>query len=96
MKRRVADYLGGTNGDEIHWSLIRLAISSVANDVIIPWQDVLGLGTESRLNVPGTATGNWTWRFDSQAATAAMRERLARLTEGERRNGSREMPGKSQ
>jgi 4-alpha-glucanotransferase len=81
LKRRVVDYLGGTNGDEIHWSLIRLAISSVANDVIIPWQDVLGLGTEARLNVPGTATGNWTWRFDSQAATAAVREHLARLTE---------------
>jgi 4-alpha-glucanotransferase len=80
LKRRVSDYLGGTNERDIHWAFIRLAMSSVANDVIIPWQDVLGLGSEARLNVPGTTTGNWTWRFDDPMITPEVRERLSRLT----------------
>jgi 4-alpha-glucanotransferase len=79
-RRRVLDYTGATGDAEIHWSLIRLAMSSVANDVIIPWQDVLGLGSPARLNVPGTETGNWTWRFDRQQVTPAVCERLAALT----------------
>lgn len=81
LKRCVTDYLGVANDEEIHWSLIRLALSSVADDVVIPWQDVLGLGSESRLNVPGTATGNWTWRFDSASVTAEVVERLSQLTD---------------
>ena len=79
-KRCVADYLGGTSEGDIHWALIRLALSSVADDVVIPWQDVLGLGAEARFNVPGTTTDNWTWRFDDQMVTAAVRERLSQLT----------------
>ena len=61
-RRCVMDYVGESPEDEIHWTLIRLAMGSVASDVVIPWQDVLGLGSEARLNVPGTATGNWSWR----------------------------------
>jgi 4-alpha-glucanotransferase len=80
LKPRVADYLGVTSDDEVPWSLVRLAISSVANDVIIPWQDVLELGTEARLNVPGTPTGNWTWRFKSRAITSEVMERFAQVT----------------
>jgi 4-alpha-glucanotransferase len=80
-KRIVADYLGPVRDGEIHWSLIQLAMSSVANDVMIPWQDVLGLGTEARFNVPGTPTGNWVWRFDPQLVTGAVRERLSGLTQ---------------
>jgi 4-alpha-glucanotransferase len=79
-KRRVADYVGRVHDSNIHWSLIRLAMSSVAKDVVTPWQDVLGLGTEGRLNVPGTAEGNWTWRFDRSMVTAAVRDRLSQLT----------------
>jgi 4-alpha-glucanotransferase len=77
----VADYVGDVCDGEIHWLLIRLAMSSVANDVVIPWQDVLGLGTEARLNVPGTESGNWTWRFDPELVTAEVRERLSGLVE---------------
>jgi 4-alpha-glucanotransferase len=81
LKRRVSDYLGVTDDEDVHWSLIRQAISSVADNVVIPWQDVLGLGSEARLNVPGTATGNWRWRFDSRAVTPEIVERLSQFTE---------------
>ncbi len=53
----------GTSGSEIHWDLIRLASQSVAVMAVVPFQDVLGLGTEARMNMPGHALGNWSWRF---------------------------------
>ena len=53
----------GTDGKEIHWDLIRLASNSVAMMAVFPFQDVLGLGTEARMNMPGQALGNWSWRF---------------------------------
>lgn len=70
----------GTTGEEIHWDMIRLALASVANLCIFPLQDVLGLGTEARMNWPGKESGNWTWRFSSDALTPAHAERLASLT----------------
>jgi 4-alpha-glucanotransferase len=63
------------------WDLIRTAWGSVADFAIAPMQDVLNLGSEARMNVPGTPSGNWTWRMtDEQMATPAL-ERLADLTE---------------
>jgi 4-alpha-glucanotransferase len=53
----------GSNGEEVHWDLIRLASRSAADLAIFPFQDVLGLGTEARMNFPGTEQGNWEWRF---------------------------------
>ncbi len=50
---------------EISWSFIKLAASSVADLAIVPLQDVLKLGSEARMNTPGTASGNWKWRFKS-------------------------------
>jgi len=76
----VLDYLG-TDGHEINWDLIRLALSSVARTAIIPLQDVLGLGGEARMNVPARESGNWAWRFQAESLTDAIRERLAELTE---------------
>ncbi|MDD8017845.1 MAG: 4-alpha-glucanotransferase [Bacteroidota bacterium] len=52
-----------TDGKEIHWDLIRLASQSVADMAVFPLQDILGLGTEARMNMPGQALGNWGWRF---------------------------------
>lgn len=53
----------GADGQEVHLDLIRLASRSVADFAIFPFQDVLGLGTEARMNFPGTVFGNWEWRF---------------------------------
>jgi len=72
-------YLGCTSPAGIHWDLIRLALSSVGNQTLIPLQDVLGLGTEARMNVPSTAEGNWDYQSD--ALTQEVRDRLKTLTE---------------
>ncbi|MBU1693282.1 MAG: 4-alpha-glucanotransferase [Verrucomicrobia bacterium] len=79
-RRAILDYLK-TDGSEIHWDLIRLAMRSRANTVVFPLQDILGLGSEARMNVPGTTSGNWTWRFAWDQLTPGMEEHLRRLTE---------------
>ncbi|MFH1487433.1 MAG: 4-alpha-glucanotransferase [Pseudomonadota bacterium] len=64
-KRRLFSYLGREVGaEEIHWALIRLAMMSIAALVVVPMQDLLGLGTEARMNRPATTTGNWKWRLE--------------------------------
>jgi 4-alpha-glucanotransferase len=78
-REAVKRYLG-TDGREISWDMIRLALASVARLAIFPVQDVLGLGSESRMNRPGTETGNWVWRLANGALTAAHAERLAAMT----------------
>jgi 4-alpha-glucanotransferase len=70
----------GTSGEQFHWDMIRLAFSSVGDVAIIPLQDVLGLGTEARMNVPGKAEGNWGWRFRPEQFTAKIKSCLADLT----------------
>jgi len=79
-KARVLDYLGGT-ADEVSWSMIRTAYTSVADLAIVPLQDVLDLGSEARMNVPGVARGNWSWRAPSDAFTPERAHRLRRLAE---------------
>ncbi len=69
----------GTRGDEINWDLIRQAFMSVANTAIMPVQDVLGLGSEARMNTPGTTRGNWRWRLVSGQLTEEHTRRLAEL-----------------
>jgi len=70
-----------TEGAEIHWDFIRAALESVADTAIVPLQDVLGLGSEARMNLPNSNQGNWTWRFDEQALTEAHADRLRELSE---------------
>ncbi|MGD1903705.1 MAG: 4-alpha-glucanotransferase [Geitlerinemataceae cyanobacterium] len=57
------NYLGCSRGEGVNWDLIRLALASVANLAIFPMQDLLGLGTGSRMNEPSKATGNWDWQL---------------------------------
>jgi 4-alpha-glucanotransferase len=70
-----------TTGQEIHWDFIRTVLASVANTAIVPLQDVLGLGTEARMNLPNSTAGNWAWRFKSGELTEAICDRLRGLTE---------------
>ena len=58
------------------WSLVELAYSSVAALAIVPMQDVLGLGSEARMNTPGLERGNWSWRLEAGAADDALAARL--------------------
>jgi 4-alpha-glucanotransferase len=78
-QRFVLSYLG-TDGHEIHWDLVRLALASVAVTAIAPLQDILGLGVETRMNRPGIAEGNWGWRVRPGALDRECRNRLAKLT----------------
>ncbi|MBR8833775.1 MAG: 4-alpha-glucanotransferase [Stigonema ocellatum SAG 48.90 = DSM 106950] len=79
-REEVLRYLGRISQSGIHWDLIQLSLSSVANQAIIPLQDVLGLGTEARMNFPGKNLGNWGWRYQSAALTPEVRDRLGAMT----------------
>ena len=70
-----------TDDTEIHWDFIRAVLSSVANTAIVPLQDLLGLGTEGRMNLPNTTDGNWSWRFNENDLTEDHCERLRDMTE---------------
>jgi 4-alpha-glucanotransferase len=72
---------GGFREDEVWWSLIRLAFSSPARLAMVQAQDVLGLGSEARMNIPGRATGSWRWRMQPGALTAEHAKRLRAATE---------------
>jgi len=61
--QRLHTYLGHP-GEPMPWPLIRAALASVAGVAVIPLQDLLELGSEHRMNVPGVAEGNWRWRFE--------------------------------
>jgi 4-alpha-glucanotransferase len=79
-RRFCLDYLN-TDGEEIHWDFIRCVLASVANTAVIPLQDLLGLGTEARMNLPNSTEGNWSWRYEADALTAAIGDRLKDLTQ---------------
>jgi 4-alpha-glucanotransferase len=76
----VRRYLG-RDGSDIVWDLIRLAWASLADHALAPLQDVLNLGPEARMNLPGRASGNWGWRYTAGQLTGAVLDRLGELTE---------------
>ena len=78
---RLLLYVGCLSPEGIHWTMIRLALMSVANQAIIPLQDVLGCGSDCRMNTPGLAGGNWGWRYQEGDLTEEVRGRLRSLTE---------------
>jgi 4-alpha-glucanotransferase len=69
----------GLNGHEVHWAFIRAVLASVADTAIVPAQDLLGLGSEARMNRPGTLAGNWRWRVRPGQLTADIAQRLAAM-----------------
>ncbi|MCW2279045.1 4-alpha-glucanotransferase [Heliophilum fasciatum] len=73
------DYMNSDGRDGV-WDFIRLGMATVANTALFPWQDVLGIGSEGRMNLPGKMGGNWAWRFTWAACTPEQLERLAHLT----------------
>ena len=79
-EREFARQYLNTDGRDIHWVFIRTLLASVADTVLIPLQDVLGLGTEARMNQPATLGGNWRWRYRAPMLTPDLARRLASLT----------------
>jgi 4-alpha-glucanotransferase len=77
-QRRVESYLG-TDARAMPEALIRAACASVAALAVVPLQDVLGLGAAARLNTPGTAQGNWSWKMPQGALTHDLAQRYFAL-----------------
>jgi 4-alpha-glucanotransferase len=69
-----------SDGQAVHWDMIRTALASVADTAIVPLQDVLGLGTTARMNLPGTQQHNWRWRVLPEQFQAQLGEQLRLLT----------------
>lgn len=88
-KKNLARYLKGHKikkaGRPLHWLFIDMVMDSSAGRVILPLQDILGLGEEGRMNRPGTSTGNWEWRLPERTISAAISRRLATLTKTTKR-----------
>jgi 4-alpha-glucanotransferase len=80
-KLLAATYLNIVREDDVPWSFIRGALTSVANFAIVPIQDVLGLDSDGRMNVPSKTYGNWSWRLRQGALTPELAMSLARLVE---------------
>ncbi len=68
------------NDREVVWAMIREALASQADTAIVPVQDLLGLGSEARMNFPGIANGNWRWRLKDGALTQELAQRLRSIT----------------
>ena len=81
QERRNAEAYFGRAEDGIHWSFIRGAQASVASLAVVPLQDVLGLGSEARMNTPSLHGGNWKWRVQPGALTKELGAKLAHLAE---------------
>ena len=71
----------GIGQDGVHWAFIRAALTSVANLCVIPAQDVLGLGSEARMNIPSESDGSWAWRLRTGALTPGLAAKMAALVE---------------
>ena len=81
QKKKLFDFLGGkVPVSRLHWQLIRLAMSSVCDTVIVPMQDILGLGESARMNRPATIKGNWQWRLSPTALKPSIAANLKKLT----------------
>lgn len=70
-----------TDGQEIHWDMIRACWASVAKLAICPAQDLLNLGSSSRMNQPGRPDGNWRWRLPNTGIPERVWAKLADLTQ---------------
>lgn len=79
-KKHAKEYLRSAM-KEPHWELIRASLASVADVAITPMQDVLGLGSEHRMNTPATERGNWEWRIEPDALSNEILDRLRDMTE---------------
>jgi len=80
-RAHVTDYLGhpGKGCEAMPWPMVRCALGSRADLAILPMQDLLGLGSDHRMNRPGTTEGNWQWRFDWDQVDAELPARLTHL-----------------
>ena len=77
-KKFCLDYLGA-NDNEVPHRMIREVWRSVAKFAVAPMQDFLGLGSEARMNMPGSASGNWSWRMSKKALNSELKDQIYKL-----------------
>ncbi len=77
--RFAVDYCKLNDGEGYNWGIIRTAYESVSKYAIIQMQDILGLGSEARMNIPSTLGGNWVWRVKGDVLTDELAEKLKTL-----------------
>ena len=78
-QRSAVDGYLGHSSEPMPWPLIRAALASVANLAVVPMQDILELGSEHRMNTPGTSANNWIWQFDWGQVPADLAGRMRQL-----------------
>jgi 4-alpha-glucanotransferase len=80
-RKRLSDYIGREITEKTaHWEIIRLAMMSVAEMIIIPMQDILGLGEKERMNLPASTGGNWEWRLLPEQISQPLSKKLSEMT----------------
>jgi len=81
-RRRALNYIGKkkANRKSLNWDFIRLLMMSQARLVIFPMQDILGLGSEGRMNLPGSAIHNWRWRISTSQIDENLQQKLKEIT----------------
>jgi 4-alpha-glucanotransferase len=88
-KARARAYLGlparGVEPAGAAWAMVCALMASPARTAVVPVQDLLGLGSEARVNLPGTPRGNWSWRVDPRALSASLSARFGALVEATER-----------
>ena len=75
------EYLHMDKKEGYNWGMIRGAFSSVSHTAIMQMQDILGLGSEARMNIPSTSSDNWTWRMDGKALKKPLAKKLYQMTQ---------------
>ena len=89
LSREAALEMTGGTAETIHADMIRLCFSSNSVMSMVPMQDYLGLGSEARLNIPGTTMNNWRWRMQTHQLTPELVEWVGELVEDTSRVSSR-------
>ena len=75
------------SGEDVPWDLLRATYRSVSNLCVVPMQDILSLGSQARLNRPGHAFGNWSWRMTDEQLTSLSGETATYLREQAKASG---------
>ena len=84
-ERQHAKNVLNLDGHDVNWKMVEFTLNANANTSIIPMQDVLGLDSSARMNIPGTVGGNWEWRMAPGMLTQEIKQHLRQLTENSNR-----------
>lgn len=69
-----------TDGNSVHWDFLRTCFGTIATYAVVPMQDILGIGKDGRMNTPGEAMDNWSWRYRKEMLTEGLAEGLCKVT----------------